>query len=78
MDLGHWIRRRVRMSYWRQWRKPRTKVRNLMRLGVRVQVAIRCGIRCKGPWHSSKTPRINQASSNAYLKTEGLYSLRDG
>ena len=62
----------------RQWRKPRTKVRNLMRLGVRVQVAVGCGITSKGPWRSSKTPGINQALSNAYLKTEGLYSLRDG
>ena len=78
MDLDHWIRRRVRMAYWRQWRKPRTKVRNLMRLGVRVQVAVGCGITSKGPWRSSKTPGINQALSNAYLKTEGLYSLRDG
>ena len=78
MDLDHWIRRRVRMAYWRQWRKPRTKVRNLMKLGVRVQAAVACGITSKGPWRSSKTPGINQALSNAYLKTEGLYSLRDG
>lgn len=78
MDLDHWIRRRVRMAYWRQWRKPRTKVRNLMRLGVHVQAAVACGITSKGPWRSSKTPGINQALSNAYLKTEGLYSLRDG
>jgi RNA-directed DNA polymerase len=78
MDLDHWIRRRIRMAYWRQWRKPRTKVRNLMRLGVRVQVAVGCGITSKGPWRSSKTPGINQALSNVYLKTEGLYSLRDG
>jgi hypothetical protein len=28
----------------------------------------------KGPWRSSKT----QALSNAYLKSEGLVSLRDG
>lgn len=78
MDLDHWIRRRVRMAYWRQWRKPRTKVRNLMRLGVHIQAAVACGITSKGPWRSSKTPGINQALSNAYLKTEGLYSLRDG
>jgi RNA-directed DNA polymerase len=58
MDLDHWIRRRIRMAYWRQWRKPRTKVRNLMRLGVRVQVAVGCGITSKGPWRSSKTPRL--------------------
>ncbi len=78
VDLDHWIRRRVRMAYWRQWRKPRTKVRNLMRLGVRVQAAVACGITSKGPWRSSKTPGINQAISNDYLKSQGLYALRDG
>ena len=78
VDLDHWIRRRVRMAYWRQWRKPRTKVRNLMRLGVHVQAAVACGITSKGPWRSSRTPGINQALSLKYLKSEGLYSLRDG
>ncbi len=34
VELDHWIRRRVRMCYWRQWRKPRTKVRNLLKRGV--------------------------------------------
>jgi len=77
-DLDHWIRRRVRMAYWRQWRKPRTKVRNLMRLGVHVQAAVACGITSKGPWRSSKTPGINQALSNEFLKKAGLVTLRDG
>ena len=49
VDLDHWIRRRVCMALTlgrevRQWRKPRTKVRSLMRLGVRVQAAVACGI----------------------------------
>jgi RNA-directed DNA polymerase len=61
VDLDNWIRRRVRMAYWRQWRKPRTKVRQLMKLGVRVQSAVACGITSKGPWRSSKTPGIQQA-----------------
>jgi RNA-directed DNA polymerase len=78
VELDHWIRRRVRMAYWRQWRKPRTKVRNLMARGVKVQAAVACGITSKGPWRSSKTPGINQALSDAYLKSEGLFSLRDG
>jgi len=26
MDLDHWIRHRVRMCYWRQWRKPKPKL----------------------------------------------------
>ena len=77
-DLDHWVRRRVRMAYWRQWRKPRTKVRSLMRLGVRVQAAVACGLTSKGPWRSAKTPGINQALSNDFLKKAGLVSLRDG
>ena len=74
-----WIRRRVRIAYWRQWRnKPRTKVRNLMQRGAHVQAAVACGITSKGPWRSSKTPGIQQALSNAYLKSHGLFALRDG
>ncbi|PIE44038.1 MAG: hypothetical protein CSA50_02330 [Gammaproteobacteria bacterium] len=78
LDLDQWIRRRIRMAYWRQWRKPRTRVRQLMKRGVEVTAAVACGITSKGPWRSSKTPGINQALSNAYLKSEGLYALRDG
>jgi len=78
VDLDHWIRRRVRMAYWRQWRKPRTKVRSMMRLGAHFRSAIACGITSKGPWRSSKTPGIQQALSNDYLKSQGLYALRDG
>ncbi|WP_442866126.1 hypothetical protein, partial [Aeromonas sp. QDB56] len=68
----------IRMAYWRQWRKPRTKVRNLMSRGVHVRTAVACGITSKGPWRSSKTPGIQQALSNAYLKSQGLFALRDG
>jgi len=75
VDLDHWIRRRVRIAYWRQ---PRTKVRNMMRLGVHVRAAVACGITSKGPWRSAKTPGIQQALSNDYLKIQGLYALRDG
>ncbi|EIA1769900.1 group II intron reverse transcriptase/maturase, partial [Vibrio parahaemolyticus] len=78
VELDQWIRRRVRMCYWRQWRKPRTKVQNLLKRGVKVQTAVYCGITSKGPWRSSKTAGIQQALSNEYLKKAGLYSLRDG
>lgn len=66
------------MCNWRQWRKPRTKVRNLMKCGVHVQAAVSCGITSNGDWRSLKTPGIQQALSLGYLKSEGLYSLRDG
>jgi RNA-directed DNA polymerase len=78
LDLDNWIRRRVRMCYWRQWVKPKTKIANLLKRGVHIQAAVACGRTSKGPWRSSKTPGIQQALSNDYLKSEGLVSLRDG
>ncbi|ARU57989.1 hypothetical protein OLMES_3970 [Oleiphilus messinensis] len=49
-----------------------------MRQSVHVQSAVACVITSKGPWLSAKTPGINQVLSLEYLKSEGLYSLRDG
>ena len=42
-ELDEWLRRRVRMCYWKQWRLPRTKVRHLLALGVDLRSAIRHG-----------------------------------
>jgi len=49
-----------------------------MKLGVHVRSAVACGITSKGPWRSAKTPGIQQALSNTFLKSQGLYTLRDG
>jgi len=38
--LDDWIRRRIRMCYWKQWRWPRTKIRNLLSLGISLKRAI--------------------------------------
>ena len=43
--------------------QPRTKVRSLVKLGVRVQSAVACGITAKGPWRSSKTAGVIQCLS---------------
>ncbi len=76
VDLDHWIRRRIRMCYWRQWRKPRTKVRSLIKLGVPVKMAIDCGITSKGPWRSSRTYGINMGLNDKFLRAQGLLNLR--
>ncbi|VAW73864.1 Retron-type RNA-directed DNA polymerase [hydrothermal vent metagenome] len=47
-------------------------------MGASKDWAVTCGSTRKGPWRSSKTPGIQQALSNHYLKEEGLYSLREG
>ena len=77
VELDHWIRRRLRMCFWKQWRKPRTKVRTLLRLGVPLDLAVTGGSSNKSYWRNAKTPGINMALSNKFLSNLGLYSLRD-
>jgi len=43
-ELDEWLRRRVRMCYWKQWRRTRTKIGHLLALGVGKRTAILTGI----------------------------------
>ena len=74
-DWDNWIRRRVRACFWRQWRLPRTRVRNLLQLGVPKREALTHGSSSKGPWVMSSSKAVHMALSLAYLKQQGLASL---
>jgi hypothetical protein len=76
-ELDEWIRRRIRMCYWKQWRWARTKIKNLLALGVSLKSAIQHGVSSNSYWQMSRTPVINQAVSNAWLKERGLLSVKD-
>lgn len=76
-ELDQWLRRRIRMCYWKQWRWVRTKVRHLLALGVNKREAILTGISSKSYWHLSKTKATQMAMSNDWLKSQGLISVRD-
>ena|GEM_PF-3399746 len=49
-ELDDWIRRRIRMCYWKQWRWPRTKILHLLDLGVSLKTAIQHGVSSKSYW----------------------------
>ncbi|XZE19403.1 group II intron reverse transcriptase/maturase [Pirellulaceae bacterium SH449] len=74
-NLDQWIRRRVRACIWQQWRNPRTRVRNLIKLGVSPREAHTHGNSSKGPWTMSLSKAIHIALSLDYLKELGLSSL---
>ncbi|HET6418618.1 MAG TPA: group II intron maturase-specific domain-containing protein [Geobacteraceae bacterium] len=46
-EIDGWIRRCVRMCYWKQWRWCRTKIRELLKLGTILGAAIRAGLNRK-------------------------------
>jgi RNA-directed DNA polymerase len=75
-ELDEWLRRRVRMCYWKQWRLCRTKVRHLLALGTSKRAAILTAISSKRYWHLSRTLATQTGMTNEWLKRQGLISVR--
>ena len=76
-ELDEWIRRRVRMCYMKQWRLTRTRINNLLKLGASKSQAIPVGISSKGYWRLARTYATQLGMNNAWLKEQGLVSVRD-
>jgi len=76
-EVDQWLRRRVRMCYWKQWRKVRTKVRNLLALGTGKRQAILTALSSKSYWHLSRTLATQTGMTNDWLKSQDLLSVRD-
>ena len=75
-EVDHWLRRRVRMCYWKQWRWCRTKIRNLLKLGTHPRVAIPMCLSRKGPWRCARTMATQTGMTNQWLKDQGLVSVK--
>lgn len=76
-ELDHWVRRRIRACYWKQWRNVRTKVRELMKLGTFRRTAIQTALSRKSYWRLSKTLATQTGLTNAWLAKQGLLSLKE-
>lgn len=75
--LDQWSRRRLRMCLWKQWKRPRTRIRNLLALGVPKDWAITAGSSSKGPWRLSRTLNTHWGLSVQWFKSQGLISLME-
>src|SRR5262245_46210466 len=76
-ELDAWLRRRLRMCFWKQWRYVRTKVRELLKLGTAKKTAILTALSRKGPWHLSRTLATQTGMHNQWISdTVGLVSIR--
>jgi len=72
--LEGWMRRRLRMCLWKQWKKIGTKYRKLINLGLPDWKALSLANTRKAYWHIAGDS-LNSALPNAYWATLGLLSL---
>jgi RNA-directed DNA polymerase len=76
LELDPWIRRRVRLCYWKQWKRPGTRRRHLLSLGIgpeEVHWASRCR---RGYWWMSGNGIVQRALDNTWLAEQGVPNLR--
>lgn len=73
--LNSWIRRRLRSLVWKQWKRGKTRYRELRARGVGRDLAAKTAGSSKGPWHIGKSLALSFALSNAYLARLGLPAL---
>jgi hypothetical protein len=73
-ELDEWIRRRLRMCYWKQWRRCRTRVGELLKLGVSQRQAVMTALSRKDYWHLSRTQATQWGLNNAWLESHKDWS----
>lgn len=74
-DINGWLYHRIRMCIWKQWKKPKTKVRNLLKMGVPMELAWQAGNSRRGYWFTTHTVDINMAMTKERLINSGFYDL---
>ena len=74
-ELNAWLCHRIRMCIWKQWKLPRTKQRNLMKLGIPEYFAHMAANSRKAYWYTSATSTVNRALSKERLIRAGFYDL---
>jgi len=76
LALEDWVRRRVRLYYWKQWKQPRTRRRYLLARGIhpdRVKLATRSR---KGYWRMSGNSIVQAALTNRWLQEQGVPDMK--
>jgi len=76
-ELDSWLRRRLRLILWRQWKRPRTRVKRLTERGLDIDRARKGAYNGRGPWWNSGASHMNQAFSNSFFDKLGMFNLLD-
>ena len=74
-NLDGWIRRKIRGILWRQWKKPRTRCKRLIALGIKEKTAKQTAYSSKGPWRMARTYGMHKALANWVIEAMGYMPM---
>ena len=74
-QMDEWIRRRLRLILWRQWKRRWTRRNKLIAAGLSEQRAVESAFNDRGPWWNSGASHMNHAFTKRYFQKLELVSL---
>ena len=74
-ELNGWLKRRIRQYIWKQWKNPRTKRKNLIRLGIDKAKAYEWSNTRKGIWSISKSHILHRSLTDKELARQGYEDI---
>jgi len=75
--VDEWYRRRLRMIIWKQWKRIKTRLRNLIKLGIEKHKAWEHANTRKSYWRTANNPILKLSISNVRLKQAGFIFFTD-
>jgi RNA-directed DNA polymerase len=72
-----WIRHKLRALLWRQWKRPYTRAKHLLRAGLSHARAWQSATNGHGPWWNGGASHMNEAYPKSWFDHMGLVSLLD-
>jgi len=76
-ELDEWLRRRLRQVCWKEWKRYRTRQRNLLALGIPERKVREWAGSRKGYWRVAGSWILTRTLTNAYWADQGLKGFSD-
>jgi RNA-directed DNA polymerase len=76
-ELDSWIRIRLRLIVWRQWKRGKTRYKKLLLSGLTEERAKASSANGRGPWWNSGASHMNDAFRKKYFDNIGLVCMLD-
>ncbi len=77
VELDGWLRRRLRLYYWKQWGRPRTRRRKLISLGIDREEVHMASRSRKGHWRMSRNSIVHRAMTDHWIHEQGVPALAE-
>jgi group II intron reverse transcriptase/maturase len=77
VDIDQWMRRRVRMIYWKQWKRVRTRFKMLQQFGISKSKAWEFANTRKSYWHTAHSRILSTSLTNQVLEKLGYIFFSD-